>query len=128
MIFGSWVYTSKDITLDYFEEFPHADLTDYVPSGTWDLLEVPASIVNYTDPNSNNTRVYMVYKVKIKRKSLFYIINIVIPAVSLTILTICVFYLPTGDGEKINLSLSVLFSLGNLENYLSRNIYFKSLI
>lgn len=54
----------------------------------------------------------MVYKIKMRRKSLFYIVNIIIPTFLLSFLSVCVFYLPTNDGEKITLSLSILFALG----------------
>ena len=53
----------------------------------------------------------MVYKIALKRKSLFYSVNLIIPTFLISFLTVCVFYLPTGDGEKITLSLSLLFAL-----------------
>lgn len=53
----------------------------------------------------------MVYKIVLKRKSLFYSVNLIIPTFLISFLTVCVFYLPTGDGEKITLSLSLLFAL-----------------
>ncbi len=46
-----------------------------------------------------------------QRKSLFYVINLIVPTFLLSFLTVCVFYLPTGDGEKITLSLGILFAL-----------------
>jgi nicotinic acetylcholine receptor len=112
MIFGSWVYNSDELTLDYFENMRNVDLNDYVPSGTWDLIEVPASIEYYNDTITNKTKMQRVYKIKMKRKSLFYTVNIIIPTFLISFLSVCVFYLPTDDGEKITLSLSVLFALG----------------
>jgi hypothetical protein len=53
----------------------------------------------------------MVYKIKMKRKSLFYTVNLIIPTFLISFLSVCVFYLPTDDGEKITLSLSILFAL-----------------
>ena len=86
-------------------------LSDYIPSGTWDIIESPASIRYYEDINRNKTRAQMAYKIVMKRKSLFYIVNLIIPTFLISSLTVCVFYLPTGDGEKITLSLSLLFAL-----------------
>lgn len=111
MIFGSWVYNSEELTLDYFENMRSVDLNDYVPSGTWDLIDVPASIEYYNDTTTNKTKMHMVYKIKMRRKSLFYTVNVIIPTFLISFLSVCVFYLPTDDGEKITLSLSVLFSL-----------------
>ena len=118
MIFGSWVYNSEELTLDYFENMRHVDLNDYVPSGTWDLIEVPAIIEYYNDTTTNKTKMQMIYKIKMKRKSLFYTVNIIIPTFLISILSVCVFYLPTDDGEKITLSLSVLFALGKILKFM----------
>jgi nicotinic acetylcholine receptor len=119
MIFGSWVYNSDELTLDYFENMRNVDLNDYVPSGTWGLTGVPASIHYYNDTNTNKSKTQMVYKIRMRRKSRFYIVNIIIPTFLLSFLSVCVFYLPTDDGEKITLSLSILFALGKRD-------YFKS--
>ena len=118
MIFGSWVYNSEELTLDYFENMRFVDLSDYVPSGTWDLVDVPAFIQYYNDTTTNKTKVQMVYKIKMRRKSLFYTVNLIIPTVLISFLSVCVFYLPTDDGEKITLSLSILFALGNFVYFL----------
>jgi len=53
----------------------------------------------------------MIFKIKMKRKSLFYIFNLIIPTFLISSLTVCVFYLPAGDEKKITLSLSLLFAL-----------------
>jgi hypothetical protein len=45
MIFGSWVYDSNELTLDYFENMRNVDLNDYVQSGTWDLIEGTTSLL-----------------------------------------------------------------------------------
>lgn len=41
-----------------------------------------------------------------RRKTLFYTVNLIIPCVALTFLTVLVFYLPSDSGEKVPLSLS----------------------
>lgn len=112
MIFGSWVYHSEDLTLDYFENTRNVDLNDYIPSGTWDIIEAPATIEYYNDINTNKSKVHMIYKIKMNRKSLFYVANLIIPTFLISFLTVVVFFLPTNDGEKITLSLGLLFALG----------------
>lgn len=111
MIFGSWVHNTDDLLLDYFQNMSYVVLNDYVPSGTWDLIDVPASLVYYNDTTSNKTKLQMVYKIKMRRKSLFYMVNIIIPTILLSSLSVCVFFLPTDDGEKITLSLGAMFAL-----------------
>jgi len=112
MIFGSWVYHSDELTLDYFENTRYVDLNDYIPSGTWDILDVPASIEYYNEAYTNKSKVHMVYNIKMQRKSLFYVVNLIIPTFLISFLTVCVFFLPSNDGEKITLSLGLLFALG----------------
>lgn len=36
-----------------------------------------------------------------RRKTLFYTVNLIIPCVALTFLTVLVFYLPSDSGEKV---------------------------
>lgn len=46
-----------------------------------------------------------------RRKTLFYTINLIIPCVGIAFLTILVFYLPSQSGGKIALSINVLLGL-----------------
>lgn len=55
--------------------------------------------------------VYIKYNITIRRKPLFYTINLTIPCIGITILTCLVFYLPSDGNNKIALSVSVLVSL-----------------
>ena len=126
MVFGSWVYHSEDLTLDYFENAQHVDLNDYIPSGTWDIFDVPATLHYYNDTNNNKTREHMVYEIKMQRKSLFYVVNLIVPTFLISFLTVCVFFLPTNDGEKITLSLGLLFALGKYLEFLHLNLYVPS--
>lgn len=41
------------------------------------------------------------FKLTMRRKTLFYTVNLIIPCVALTFLTVLVFYLPSDSGEKV---------------------------
>ncbi|CAF0813699.1 unnamed protein product [Didymodactylos carnosus] len=56
-------------------------------------------------------RVEFVCKLVIRRKTLFYTINLIVPTVLISFLSIFVFYLPTDAGEKMTLSISILLAL-----------------
>ena len=56
-------------------------------------------------------RVEFVCKLIIRRKTLFYTVNLIIPTVLISFLSIFVFYLPTDAGEKMTLSISILLAL-----------------
>ncbi|XP_042260474.1 neuronal acetylcholine receptor subunit alpha-2-like [Thunnus maccoyii] len=109
MKFGSWTYDRAKIDLEPFETT--VDLKDYWESGEW-------AIVNAV--GTYNTKKYdccheiypdITYYFIIRRLPLFYTINLIIPCLLISCLTVLVFYLPSDCGEKITLCISVLLSL-----------------
>ncbi|XP_051579901.1 neuronal acetylcholine receptor subunit beta-4-like [Myxocyprinus asiaticus] len=104
--FRSWTYDHTEIDLVLKSEV--ASMDDFTPSGEWDILALPGRrTVNPLDP----TYVDLTYDFIIKRKPLFYTINLIIPCVLITSLAILVFYLPSDCGEKMTLCISVLLAL-----------------
>ncbi|CAH1268271.1 CHRNA9 [Branchiostoma lanceolatum] len=107
--FGSWTYTIKQ--LEVVAESEEGDLQDYIPNVEWDVLGMPASrnLVFYgccPDPFPD-----MTYSLKLQRKSLFYIINLIVPCVLISLLAPFSFYLPANSGEKVSLGVTVLLAL-----------------
>ncbi|XP_070541549.1 acetylcholine receptor subunit alpha-like [Ptychodera flava] len=51
------------------------------------------------------------FSLHIKRRPLFYMLNIVIPCIAFSFLTVFTFYMPSQSGEKITISISILISL-----------------
>ncbi|CAF3809337.1 unnamed protein product [Rotaria sp. Silwood1] len=149
--FGSWTDDQRQFNFTYYEEkIRHVTIKDYVVSGSWDLLDGPMTIQqsSYAPPtndgndtsNSMGTianarfektdgrdRVEFVCTLIIKRKTLFYTVNLIIPTVNylfkiiwisfffvwvlISFLSVFVFYLPTDAGEKMTLSISILLAL-----------------
>ncbi|XP_041083026.1 neuronal acetylcholine receptor subunit beta-4-like [Polyodon spathula] len=104
--FRSWTYDHTEI--DLVLKNGVASMDDFTPSGEWDIVALPGRrIVNPLDP----TYVDVTYDFIIKRKPLFYTINLIIPCVLITSLAILVFYLPSDCGEKMTLCISVLLAL-----------------
>jgi len=87
------------------------DLTDYEKSGTWDVISVPGEIKSQYDKESGHNNSKAFYTIKLRRKTLFYTVNIVIPSVLISCLSMVSFYLPTTAGEKITMSVSILLAL-----------------
>ncbi len=105
MRFGSWTFDAQQVVLK--RDKPMVNLEDYLPSGTWDIIEAPAYEVYSPETN----RMELVYNFKIRRKTLFYTVNLIIPTVLISFLSIFVFYLPTDEGEKMTLCISILLAL-----------------
>ncbi|XP_013415847.2 acetylcholine receptor subunit alpha-like 1 [Lingula anatina] len=118
--FSSWTYDGFQVDLKHRE---HPDIKDdvrvengidvsaYSRSVEWDLMDVPFS---------RNTKYYsccpepypsITYNITIRRKTLFYTVNLIIPCVAISFLTVLTFYLPSHSGEKITLCISILLSL-----------------
>ncbi|CAJ0929499.1 unnamed protein product, partial [Mesorhabditis belari] len=72
MIFGSWTYNEKEIILE-FSTAEYVDLSEYSISSIWDVIDAPASLVN--------KRSRIEFQVKIRRKTLFYTVVLIIPTI-----------------------------------------------
>uniref|UniRef100_A0A3B4H420 Cholinergic receptor, nicotinic, alpha 7 (neuronal) n=1 Tax=Pundamilia nyererei TaxID=303518 RepID=A0A3B4H420_9CICH len=105
--FGSWTYGGWSLDLQMIE----ADITGYIANGEWDLVEVPGR---------RNERFYdcckepypdVTFTVVMRRRTLYYGLNLLIPCVLISTLALLVFLLPADSGEKISLGITVLLSL-----------------
>uniref|UniRef100_A0A8C5N275 Neuronal acetylcholine receptor subunit beta-2 n=1 Tax=Gouania willdenowi TaxID=441366 RepID=A0A8C5N275_GOUWI len=104
--FRSWTYDRTEIDLVLRADV--ASMDDFTPSGEWDIIALPGRRnENPADPSY----VDITYDFIIRRKPLFYTINLIIPCVLITSLAILVFYLPSDCGEKMTLCISVLLAL-----------------
>lgn len=107
MRFGSWTFDATQVRLVC--EKPMANFDDYLTSGTWDVIEAPSETLNTTVDGIE--RMELIYKFRIRRKTLFYTVNLIIPTVLISFLSLFVFYLPTDEGEKMTLCISILLAL-----------------
>ena len=74
-------------------------------------MEVPAqrNVRKYTC--CPQTYPDITFLITIRRKTLFYTVNLIIPCVGISFLTVLTFYLPSDSGEKVALCISILLSL-----------------
>ncbi|KAJ8016433.1 hypothetical protein DPEC_G00007160 [Dallia pectoralis] len=109
MKFGSWTYDRAKI--DLVSMASGVDQMDYWESGEWVIVN---AVGKYnTKKYECCTEIYpdITYYFIIRRLPLFYTINLIIPCLLISCLTVLVFYLPSQCGEKITLCISVLLSL-----------------
>lgn len=108
MKFGSWTFNGDQVSLQLYNNKNFVDLSDYWKSGTWDIIEVPAYLNVYEGtPTETDITFYII----IRRKTLFYTVNLILPTVLISFLCVLVFYLPAEAGEKVTLGISILLSL-----------------
>lgn len=87
------------------------DLTDYYISVEWDIIKVPAMRSEAFYICCEEPYPDIVFNITLRRKTLFYTVNLIIPCVGISFLSVLVFYLPSDSGEKVSLSISILLSL-----------------
>lgn len=100
MKFGSWTYDG--FRVDVKNESNSADLGNYIESAEWKLVEAPArrNVVKYyccEEPFPDVTFVII-----IQRRSLFYMMNLILPLVIITLMINVSFVLPAESGEFIS--------------------------
>ncbi|KAF7266914.1 hypothetical protein GWI33_019841 [Rhynchophorus ferrugineus] len=118
MKFASWTYNGLQVDLKHMDQQPGSniikvgiDLSEFYLSVEWDILAVPATRNEEYYPDSQEPFSDITFKITMRRKTLFYTVNLIIPCVGITFLTVLVFYLPSDSGEKVTLCVSILLSL-----------------
>ncbi|CAF1133928.1 unnamed protein product [Adineta ricciae] len=116
MKFGTWSHDGNLVDLSHKSGLIFVavgvDLTDYYPSIEWDILSADAvrHVLIY-DCCQDDPYFDVTFTLRIRRKPLFYMVNLVVPCVNIAFLTILVFYLPSDSGEKLTLSISIFVAL-----------------
>ncbi|XP_057680846.1 acetylcholine receptor subunit delta-like isoform X1 [Corythoichthys intestinalis] len=115
--FTSLTYNAKEIRMllkvedDVKTEWIIIDPASWTENGEWEVIHRPAKRNAYKHiPMESNKHQDITFYLIIKRKPLFYIVNIIIPCVLISFLASLVYYLPADSGEKMTLSISVLLA------------------
>ncbi|XP_045116272.1 acetylcholine receptor subunit beta-like 2 isoform X3 [Portunus trituberculatus] len=118
MKFGSWTYDGFQVDLKHTKQKRGSnivemgiDLREFYASVEWDILEVPARRNQEYIPDLPEPYPDITFNLTMRRKTLFYTVNLIIPCVGISFLTVLVFYLPSDSGEKVTLCISILLSL-----------------
>jgi len=77
------------------------DITDYVESNEWKLLEYPATKHELWYPCCNEPFPDLTYTIRVKRIAVFYSFILVLPCVLLSLLTLVSFWLPPESPAKV---------------------------
>ncbi|XP_005514219.1 neuronal acetylcholine receptor subunit alpha-6 isoform X1 [Columba livia] len=107
--FGSWTYDKAKIDLLIIGS--KVDMNDFWENSEWEIVD--ASGYKHDIKYNCCEEIYtdITYSFYIRRLPMFYTINLIIPCLFISFLTVLVFYLPSDCGEKVTLCISVLLSL-----------------
>ncbi|XP_041634861.1 acetylcholine receptor subunit beta isoform X1 [Cheilinus undulatus] len=112
MQFRSYTYDSTEIDIQYALDSKGKEIKEiildeaYSEGGEWIIKHKPCR-KNMNDDNYEDMTFYLI----IERKPLYYVLNIILPCILITIIAIFNFYLPPDAGEKMGLSINVLLTL-----------------
>lgn len=119
---GSWTFDGNQVDYNHIR-FPLGgmeggmkvesaiDLSEYSPSGAWDLMDTTAIKTYFYYPCCAEPYPDITYYIRIRRKTLYYAVNLIIPCIGIALLTSLVFYLPTDGGERVGLGINILLAL-----------------
>ncbi|CAK9297308.1 unnamed protein product [Gordionus sp. m RMFG-2023] len=113
MKFGSWTFNGDEVGLAFYDDKDYVDLNDYSISGTWDIINVQGSlnVRNRSLGRERPTKTDITFHLHIRRKSLFYTVNLLAPCIMMSFMSVMVFYLPPDGNEKITLGISILLAI-----------------
>ncbi|XP_046578298.1 neuronal acetylcholine receptor subunit beta-3-like [Haliotis rubra] len=115
-------------SLDYFAEELEFRLVSkqvtkigkYNTDAEWTVVWATMTSKQIAIPPQSYTSVRILFQ--LSRKPLFAILNIVIPIVTISVLSMMVFLVPVESGEKLSFSLSALLSLAVFMSFISEQI------
>ena len=115
----NWIYGSSLVNFTLLpNEFGTAVQTNTsLPSNDWDLIHTS---YGYDTRFQGFPIVYFIFT--LQRVSTYFIVNVIIPIICLSILSVMVFRMPAEAGEKMGLSVTVLMSYSVILMIMNDNV------
>ncbi|CAH0727437.1 unnamed protein product, partial [Brenthis ino] len=109
MKWASWTYDG--FQLDLKKQFDEGDTTNYQTNGEFDLVSFEA--IRHNQYYSCCVEPYpdITYIIKLRRRPMFYVFNLILPCLLINGIALLVFYVPSESGEKVTLGISALLSM-----------------
>ncbi|GFR02361.1 acetylcholine receptor subunit alpha-type acr-16 [Trichonephila clavata] len=102
MKFGSWTYDGYQLDLRLSSE-DGGDLSTYISNGEWDLIALPGQRNVLVYACCPEPYVDVTFYIHIRRRTLYYGFNLIIPCVLISSMALLGFALPPDSGEKLTL-------------------------
>ncbi|CAF1423376.1 unnamed protein product [Rotaria sordida] len=107
--FGSWTYDDDGVNLTV--ESSKGQLDAYVKSAEWDLEDFSATNNVTKYDCCPNMYPYVLYTIRMRRRSLYYFTSIVVPCFLISCMTPLGFLLSPDSGEKLTLHITTLLTV-----------------
>ncbi|XP_059080776.1 neuronal acetylcholine receptor subunit alpha-7-like isoform X4 [Tigriopus californicus] len=122
MKFGSWTYNGFKLELVMNNDEGQGDVSTYVENGEWHLLGVPGQRNEVFYDCCPEPYLDVTFTIKIRRRTLYYFFNLIVPCVLIASMAVLGFTLPPDSGEKLSLGVTILLSLTVFLNTVSETM------
>lgn len=99
LTFGSWTMDSSLLRLDLRDG--GIDMTRFVKNSKWEVLEISPEVRMKQYFFQENDFSLVVYTIMVRRKSLFHVVNYLIPSVVILVLSLLLFLIPPEVGKRM---------------------------
>ncbi|PAV85801.1 hypothetical protein WR25_14389 [Diploscapter pachys] len=109
--FASWSHDLSEIDLQLNSD--KGDLSNYLNNSEFDLLDMLAikEVVRFPTGSGAGWPMILI-RIKLHRRPLFYVFNHILPCILISSMAILGFLMPPETGEKINMIITTLLSMG----------------
>ncbi|XP_066255084.1 neuronal acetylcholine receptor subunit alpha-7 isoform X3 [Euwallacea similis] len=121
MKFGSWTHDGNQLDLVLNSE-AGGDLSDFITNGEWYLIGMPGIKNTITYACCPEPYVDVTFTIQIRRRTLYYFFNLIVPCVLISSMALLGFTLPPDSGEKLTLGVTILLSLTVFLNLVAEKI------
>jgi len=113
MKFGSWTYDGfrLDLIPEGHPEGCDGDIKKFIRHGEWDLISMPCSRNEVIYKCCPEPYPDITYTMDLRRRHMFYFVNMIAPCFLISALTLLSFYLPPESGERLTLVITNLLAL-----------------
>uniref|UniRef100_A0A182XGP6 Neurotransmitter-gated ion-channel transmembrane domain-containing protein n=1 Tax=Anopheles quadriannulatus TaxID=34691 RepID=A0A182XGP6_ANOQN len=87
------------------------DISSFITNGEWELLGVPGKRNEIYYNCCPEPYIDITFAILIRRKTLYYFFNLIVPCVLIASMALLGFTLPPDSGEKLSLGVTILLSL-----------------
>ncbi|XP_041374467.1 acetylcholine receptor subunit alpha-type acr-16-like [Gigantopelta aegis] len=108
--FGSWTHDGRLLNLTADKE-SGGDTSSFIRNGEWELLGLPVKRNILAYECCPEFYIDLTFTIHIRRRTLYYGFNIIIPCVLISSMSLLLFILPPDAGEKISLGTTILLSM-----------------
>ena len=105
----NWAYNGLEVSL--INKRSSIEMDAYEPNGVWTVVSTHTQHYNHTYVAEGDAHFPEIrFTLYLKRKALFYVLNLVVPCGLIIIVALAVFWLPADSGEKVSLGVTVLLA------------------